>query len=450
MRPVRASDLDTIVALATPMARSAIAVARMSGTEALAIARKIAPELAERPAPRTATLAALRGAEGETFDRGIVTFFPAPASYTGEDVVEISIHGNPVLARALLAAAQAAGARLAEPGEFTRRAFVNGKMSLPEAESVAELVDASTEAAARGAFARLAGRGEREIAPARDALLSAHALWTAAIDFPEQAGTENPEEIAGHLDDAAGRLARLASGAEIASRIASGVRVAIVGFPNAGKSTVFNRLVGYARAIVAPEPGTTRDTLEADVEIAGLPVRLVDTAGIRDASGAVEAEGVARARDEARGADLALWIQDASRPWDAAARDGWGALTSTNKILVFNKLDVAMPPPEAGSIALSAISEEAASRLSAEIGRRLTAEFPPEAAGESVSRRQRDLLARARDAALRARGSLSRGEPAEIALVGVEEALAALSDLAGETTTEDVLDRIFARFCIGK
>jgi len=450
MRPKAASQLDTIVALATPMARSAIAVARLSGSEAFAIARRLAPKLPAEAAPRTAILAELRDAEGRVFDRGLVTHFPAPSSYTGEDVVEISIHGNPVLARTLLASALAAGARLAEPGEFSRRAFLNEKLTLIEAESVGELIDASSDASARGALARLSGGVERAIDPVRDALLTAHALWTAAIDFPEQAGEEDPAEISTHLAAARERMERLCRGAELAARIASGFRVAILGAPNAGKSTVFNRVVGYERAIVAPEAGTTRDTLEADVEIGGFPVRLVDTAGIRDAETAVEAEGVSRAAAEARHADVAIWVHDASKPWDEAARSSWSRLESGVKILVFNKIDLSSPPAVTGSLALSAISEEAAGRLSGEIERRLAVEFPPDAAGESVSRRQRDLFARARDAVVRSESALSRSDPAEIAILGVEDALAALSELVGESTTEDVLDRIFAKFCIGK
>ncbi len=450
MKPKGANQLDTIVALATPMARSAIAVARLSGKEALAIARRIAPGLPPAPAPRTAILAELCDARGERFDRALVTFFPAPASYTGEDVVEVSFHGNPVLARTLLAAAQSAGARLAEPGEFSRRAFFNEKLSLIEAESVAELIDASTEAAARGALARLSGGGERALERVRAALLTAHALWTAAIDFPEQAGEEDPAEIGRHLAAARERLDRSCRGAELAARIASGFRVAILGAPNAGKSTVFNRLVGFERAIVASEEGTTRDTLEADVEIGGLPVRLVDTAGIREAVSAVEAEGVARAAAEGRAADFAVWVHDASQPWDAAARKGWNELESRMKLLVFNKIDLACPPDETDSIALSAISEDAGERLAGEIARRLSADFPAEAAGESVSRRQRDLLLRAREAVGGSEKSLARGDSAEIAILGVEDALAALAELVGESTTEDVLDRIFARFCIGK
>ncbi len=450
MNPSGASHLDTIVALATPMARSAIAVARLSGSEAFAIARRLAPGLPAGPAPRVAILAGLRDSEGRVFDRGLVTHFPAPSSYTGEDVVEISLHGNPVLARTLLAAAQAAGARLAEPGEFSRRAFYNQKLSLIEAEAVGELIDASSAASARGAQARLAGGGERAIDPVRDALLTAHALWTAAIDFPEQAGEEDPAEISRRLAEARERLARLGRGAELASRIASGFRVAILGAPNAGKSTVFNRLVGYERAIVAPEAGTTRDTLEADVEIGGLPIRLVDTAGIRDAATAVEAEGVSRAAAEARVADVAVWVHDASTPWDEGARSAWSGTGTTIKMLVFNKIDLAAPPAVTGSVALSAVTEEAAERLSRELAGRLSAEFPPDAVGESVSRRQRDLLARARDAVVRSEESLARRDPAEIAILGVEDSLAALSELVGESTTEDVLDRIFAKFCIGK
>jgi len=450
VNPVGARQLDTIVALATPMARSAIAVARLSGSESFAIARRLAPGLPVRPAARTAILAEVRDSEGRVFDRGLVTHFPAPSSYTGEDVVEISIHGNPVVARALLAAAQSAGARLAEAGEFSRRAFLNEKLSLIEAESVGELIDATSDVSARGALARLSGGGERAIDPVRDALLAAHALWTAAIDFPEPAGEEDPEEIARHLETARERLERLGRGAELAARIASGFRVAILGAPNAGKSTLFNRLVGYERAIVASEAGTTRDTLEADVEIGGLPVRLVDTAGIREASTAVEAEGVSRAAAEGRAADVAIWVHDASKPWDEAARSAWRGVSSDMKILVFNKIDLNTPPAEPGSLAVSAIAEEAAERLSRAVARRLSEEFPPDAAGESVSRRQRALLARARDAVARSEGALSRRDPAEIAILGVEDALAALAELVGESTTEDVLDRIFSRFCIGK
>jgi tRNA modification GTPase len=432
------------------MARSAIAVARLSGAEAFAIARRLAPKLPVAAAPRTAILAELRDSLGRVFDRGLVTHFPAPSSYTGEDVVEISIHGNPVLARTLLAAAQAAGARLAEAGEFSRRAFFNEKLSLIEAESVGELIEATSDASARGALARLSGGGERALDPVRDALLTAHALWTAAIDFPEQAGEEDPAEIVRYLGSARERLERLARGAELAARIASGFRAAILGAPNAGKSTVFNRLVGYERAIVTPEAGTTRDTLEADVEIGGLPVRLVDTAGIRLAATAAEVEGVSRAAAEGRAADVAIWVHDASTPWDETAKSAWAEITTPIKILVFNKIDLAAPPDDPGSLGLSAISEEAAERLSREIARRLSLEFPPDAAGESVSRRQRDLLARARDAVARAQEAVARRDPAEIAILGVEDALAALAELVGESTTEEVLDRIFAKFCIGK
>lgn len=449
MRPARVADLDTIVAPATPLARSAIAVVRLSGSKALEIARMLAPAIGEAPPPRTAVLADLR-ADGKVFDQGLVTFFPGPASYTGEDVVEISLHGNPVLVRRLLSAAEAAGARAAAAGEFTRRAFVAGKLSLAQAEAVAELVEARSEAEARGALGRLAERSPRALAGIRDALVTAHALWTAAIDFPEQAGEEDPEAIAPHLESAREALDRLAGGADVAARIRSGIRVVVSGPPNAGKSTIFNGLVGYERAIVSPAPGTTRDTLESDLEIAGLPVRLVDTAGLRDSADALESTGIKRSRSELAGADLVVWVHDASLPWSGAEPEEWASIASPRRILVFNKSDLAPVREDVGAIALCALSPDAPATLAAEIARRLVEDFPPEAAGAAVSRRQRDLLFRAARAVRSAQDALARGERAEIAVLSVEEALGALSDLAGETTTEDVLDRIFAAFCIGK
>jgi tRNA modification GTPase len=450
VKPARASELDTIVAPATAMARSAIAVVRLSGTDALAIARTVAPRLPDRPAPRKAHLVDLRDGGGNVFDRALITFFPGPASYTAEDVIEISLHGNPVLVRKLLRAAQTAGARPAQPGEFSRRAFMHEKLSLIEAESVGELIDAKTEAAARGALARLSGAGNGVLAEIRESLLAAHALWTAAIDFPEQAGDEDPSEIAPHLASAHDALARLARGSELACRIAAGLRVAIVGPPNAGKSTIFNGLLGFDRAIVTAAPGTTRDTLEADVEIAGLPVRLVDTAGIRSTEDPAESEGVARSLGESRKADLAVYVHDASRPWTASASGAWKAVPSTKKMLIFNKTDLACAPEGEHGFSISAIRDDAPALLRAEIGRRLASDFPLEAAGEAVSIRQRDLLLRARDAVASAEQALARGERAEIAVSSVEGALAILSELVGESTTEDVLDRLFSTFCVGK
>jgi len=430
------------------MARSAIALVRISGKSAREIAKRIAPG-SKDDSPRAAHLVELRDSEGRAFDRGLVTLFPAPASYTGEDVVEISCHGNPVLVEALLAAARAAGARLAEPGEFSRRAFRNGKLSLIEAEAVAELIEARTTGEARGAFERLSGGLFRDLAEIRESLLLAHALWTAAIDFPEQAGEEDRGAIARALDAALAALDRLAGNAEIAAKIAAGFRVAIVGAPNAGKSTIFNRLVGYARAIVTPAPGTTRDTVEADVEIAGLPVRLIDTAGLRAPAGTIEAEGIARALAAAKDADLAVYVHDASEPWAGGGREAWESLAAARKTLVFNKTDRAPAPEGESGLRISALSIDSASPLRSEIARVIAALLPADGAGGAVSRRQRDLFVRAREAVAGARAALGV-HPAEIALTGVEDALGILSELAGESTTEEMLDRLFSVFCLGK
>lgn len=450
MRPSRSSDLDTIVAPATPLLRSAIAVVRISGRDALAIARKIAPVLAPNPAPRAVHLCELRDTEGTAFDQALVTYFASPASYTGEDVVEISLHGNPLLVRRLIEIAREHGARAAEPGEFSRRAFFNGKLSLPEAEAVAELIEARTQAQARGALERLAGRTSTALAAARESLLSAHALWTASIDFPEQAGEEDRDAIAGHLDSARRRLQDLARGAAVGTRLARGVRVVLAGPPNAGKSTIFNLLVGSERAIVSPHPGTTRDTIEADVEVGGLPICLVDTAGIHAARDAIEAEGISRARRAAADADLTLCVHDASTPWGDAERAAWDDLSAGRRLLLFNKTDVAPVPEGVEALGLCALAPDAGRIVSEAIGRALAADYPADAAGEIVSLRQRDLLERALGAATLAGVQLARGERAEIAILAVEEALAALAEIAGDSTTEEMLDRVFATFCIGK
>jgi tRNA modification GTPase len=450
MRPARASDLDTIVAPATPLLRSAIAVVRLSGLQALAIARQIAPALPAFPAPRTAHLCELRDNAGGAFDQALVTYFPGPASFTGEDVVEISLHGNPVLVRKVLETAREQGARAAEPGEFSRRAFSNGKLSLSEAEALAELIEARTEAQARGALARLAGRNSGALASVRASLLSAHALWTAAIDFPEQAGPEDTPAIGAHIDAARRALETLARGAAVGTRLARGIRVVLAGPPNAGKSTIFNRLVGSDRAIVSPHPGTTRDTIEADVEVGGLPLRLVDTAGMHAARDAIEAEGVARARRAAADADLTVYVHDASTGWSQEDRAAWEGLSGPRRLLVFNKTDVAPAPSRVEAVALCALAPEAGSVVAQAIRRALAADYPADAAGEIVSLRQRDLLERALAAAARAGEQLACGERAEIAILAVEDALSAIAEIAGESTTEEVLDRIFAAFCIGK
>lgn len=450
MRPSRAADLDTIVAAATPLSRSALAVVRISGAGALAVLRSVAPALSGTPKARAARLVELRDPRGTAFDRGLATYFPAPSSYTGEDVVEITLHGNPLLVRKLLAASAAAGAREAQAGEFSRRAFLNGKLDLTEAESVRELIEARTETAALGALARLSGSLSSRLSGVREALLLAVTLWTAAIDFPEQAGQENPAEIDRHLELAQRELSELLRSASAGERSLSGVRVALVGKPNAGKSTIFNALVGRERAIVTAHPGTTRDTLEEPIEIEGLPVVLIDTAGLREGAEPIEAEGVKRAREEIERADVVVYVREAGENWTAGERAFWAGFVARPRLLVSNKIDLRVPDLSDGGVHVCALSAGAEAILREAVAKILRVDFHADASTQAVSRRQRNLFEMAAKEVAFARSSLDRRAPAELSMSHAEEALGILRDLIGETTTEDALDRLFSRFCIGK
>jgi len=453
MRPRISAVLDTIVALATPPGRSAVAVVRLSGSQARAVLARLAPRLG-RLEPRRATLATIVDSEGEPIDRGLVTLFQAPFSYTGEDVVELSVHGSPAVVEGLLLAASRAGARLAKPGEFTERAFLHGKVDLPRAEAVRDLVEARTPAAARVSARRLEGGISRRLGSIREDLLTSAASLGSTIDFAEDVGEAIDERVTGGLSRAAAELERLISTYRTGRLLSAGCRVVVLGRPNAGKSTLFNALVGSARAIVTEIPGTTRDALEATVDIAGVPVTLVDTAGLRETDERIERIGVERAREEAERADAILHVLDASK---AEAPADFEPLVAGDRPLlrVANKIDRATSEGIAaagpGALPLCGLSPEAGSALrealAVELFRRLDAESSSEVL---ASVRQRDLAERARAASRAALDALSRGESPEYAAAHVDEAIDALADLFGETTAEDVLQRIFSAFCIGK
>jgi tRNA modification GTPase len=392
---------------------------------------------------------------GETIDRGLATYFAGPASSTGEDSAELSIHGSPVVAERMLAALVAAGARAARPGEFTERAFLLGKMDLVEAEAVRDLIEARTEAAARLSARRMEGRLSHLLAQVREDLLSAAAGLAATIDFSEDVGEAVSPETLSRIESAGETLGRLASSYETGRLVSAGCRVAILGRPNAGKSTLFNALVGSARAIVTDVPGTTRDTLHATADVRGIPVELVDTAGLRETQDTVERIGVGRAWEAAEASDMVLYVFDAAVGWtreDAAALarfDGTPALVIANKI---DKLSGRPPdgaPPDATP--LSGIAPDAGQMLHALLGRRLARDVTTDAASEILaSVRQRDLVERARASAALTLAALARGESPEYAVTHLDAAIDALADVAGETTAEDVLRQIFATFCIGK
>jgi tRNA modification GTPase len=451
MRPSDAL-LDTIVALATPAGKSAVALVRLSGPDSRRVLAGLAPRLKADLKPRRPRLAALDDASGERIDRGLVTFFEAPDSYTGEDVVEISIHGSPVAVSRLIEAAISAGARAARPGEFTERAFRAGKLDLVRAEAVRDLIDAQTPAAARFSASRMEGGLSKKIEAAREDLLAAAAGIAAAIDFSDDVGESVDPEVERRLRAAADSLARLSATYRTGRLLSSGCRVAILGRPNAGKSTLFNALVGSARAIVTEVPGTTRDTLEAVVEVRGIPVTIVDTAGLRATEDVVERLGVARAREEAERADAVIYVYDASEGLTREDSDALARRSDTPRVLVANKSDLAPGArlPE-GAVSLCGLEPSAGERLRELLASAVASEISTEKTSEVLgSLRQKDLVDRARAGAEQTLEALSAGLSPEYAATHCHAALDALADLVGETTSEDVLTRLFATFCIGK
>ena len=458
MRPNSESLLDTIAALATPLGRSAIALVRISGDRTRAILSALAPQLPDPIEPRRPYLVPLTRADGDVLDRGLVTLFAAPASFTGEDLAEISVHGSPVVVERLLRTLVAAGARPARPGEFTERAYRLGKMDLVEAEAIRDLIDSRTEGAARAGAKRLAGALSSRLAAAREDLLAASAGLTATIDFAEDVGEAVDPAVVGHLRSARDVLARLAASYETGRLLSAGCRVVILGRPNAGKSTLFNALVGSARAIVTEVPGTTRDTLEATIDVCGIPVELVDTAGLRHTEDRVERIGVERAREEGERAAAILYVYDASEGWTDADRTAMAAFDGRPVAVVANKVDllagtarIAPSSSDPAALALCGLAPDAGARLRSLLERTIAAGVTSDSASEVLaSVRQRDLVERARAAADQALQALDRGVSPEYAATHVDSGLAALADVFGETTSEDVLQRIFSTFCIGK
>jgi tRNA modification GTPase len=432
---------DTIAAIATPPGRGGIGVVRLSGPRAPEIARSI---LGVLPEPRRATHAIFRDARGEAVDEGIALYLPEPNSYTGEPVLELQGHGGPVVMQALLAACLDAGARLAEPGEFTRRAFLEGKLDLAQAEAVADLIDAASREAARSALRSLSGEFSAALAALQSQLTELRALTEAMLDFPEE------ELDALHREDAGTRLGAVRAALEDVlaksrqgSLLRSGIHVVLAGRPNVGKSSLLNRLAGDERAIVTPIPGTTRDALREPVQIEGVPLVLVDTAGLRISTDIVERIGIERTRRELERADAVIAIYEALR-----GKDELDNLPPGVPIVeVYNKADLA---PEfaapAGALAVSAKTGQGIERL-----RRVILEAAGWfSTGEPVFlARERHLraLERARehlDAAAR------ESRRWEFFAEELRLAHAALGAITGEFSADDLLGEIFARFCIGK
>ena len=432
---------DTIAAIATPAGRGGIGIVRISGPAAAHVARTI---LGKLPEPRRASLGVFRDAHGEELDRGLALYFPAPHSYTGEAVLELHGHGGPVVLQSVLGACLDAGARIAEPGEFTRRAYLEGRLDLAQAEAVADLIDASSREAARSALPSLSGEFSAAVESMRVQLVELRALTEAMLDFPE-------EEIDPlHREQAQSRLSRVRSALDDVvaksrqgSLLRSGIHVVLAGRPNVGKSSLLNRLAGEERAIVTPLAGTTRDALREPIQIEGVPLVLVDTAGLRVSSDEIERLGIERTRREIERADVVLAVMEAGDPQtdlDSLPRDAI-------RLPVYNKIDLRpdFAPPQ-GALTVSALTGAGLPQLRKAI---LDA-MGWTATGESAFlARERHLraLAAAAEHLTRASAEQNRWEFFAEELRLAHDRLASIT---GAYTSDDLLGEIFARFCIGK
>jgi tRNA modification GTPase len=390
-------------------------------------------------------------------DEIVAAVFRAPRSFTGEDTVEWSCHGGAVPARRVLDALIAAGARLAAPGEFSLRAFLHGRMDLAQAEAIADLVHAETESAGDLALAQLSGALSRRLGAIEERLVSSAAEVEARVDFADDVGgIEIPPHVRSAISSVLIELSALLASAPWARAVREGVRVPIVGRPNAGKSSLFNALLGEERAIVAPSPGTTRDRVSERLEIAGIAVTLSDTAGVRDARDPVEAMGVERSLAALDGAALVLWVVDGSEAYDPAGDPLPAQLAGRNVIAAITKSDVAevVRPLELANatqaVRVSSKTGEGLGELAAAIGTQLGAGSPGGLASAVANPRHTDALARARASLARAGEAATSGAPGEIVALELRESLAAIGEVTGRHASEDLLERIFARFCIGK
>ena len=449
-----ASSAETIAAIATPPGRGGIAVVRISGPAVKQIALGI---LGDIPSPRRAVFRTFRDASGKPLDSGLALYFTAPASFTGEDVLELQGHGGAIVADMLLSSVLAAGARLAQPGEFSRRAFLNDKLDLAQAEAVADLIDSSTVQAARAALRSLQGEFSAVVHALTEAVTRIRMYVEAAIDFPEEEiDFLSDSHVTDELEQAQRLCSRISDQARQGTLLRDGMTIVIAGKPNAGKSSLLNGLAGHEAAIVTDIPGTTRDVLRERINLDGMPLHIADTAGLRDDVDVIEAEGIRRAHREMTRADRILYVIDASLPIDNET-----LRLELNKLppgipvtLVFNKIDLAgvastvdrSSPPKVFLCAATGIGidllrdhlKECAGLQHAETGTM------------SARRRHLDALARAQSHLNEARRQLQEHRAGELMAEELRQAQHCLGEITGEVSSDDLLGRIFASFCIGK
>ncbi len=454
---------QTIVALATPLGRSGVAVIRLSGDSAPTIAASLARTEHDRFVPRQATLRKLIDpATSEVLDEAVITYFRGPNSFTGEDIVEISCHGSPIVLRQAIDACLAEGARMAGPGEFSLRALANGRMNLAEAEAIRDLIDAQSVGAARQAVRQMEGEFSHELQPLKSDLLDVIVVLESALEFVEDDLPETQRSsIVEKLKEVQSAITAKAETYKAGRLLRDGLRVALVGRPNVGKSSLFNALLGSDRAIVTDIAGTTRDQLHERFTIDGIPISLIDTAGLRETSDQIESIGVERSRRALTDADLVLLLLDVTEPLSDEDRQIIAATENLRRLFVLNKID------KADGTAIMRMRSEmeelgvGVKEISAKTGEGMIplqqAMLEPFQDGEITDSgfivtdaRHHDLLQRSADEIAGSIDLLAGGKSEEIVLVGLHNALRYLGEITGETTTEDMLSQIFETFCIGK
>jgi len=443
---------DTIAAVSTPPGEGAIALVRVSGANAVGVADKIfhGKEMPSRFEPHVQHFGEIFGPERRLIDQVMLSVHRAPASYTGEDLIEISCHGGMLVSAKVLEACLRAGARAARPGEFTERAFLNGKMDLTQAEAVIDLIRAKTDLALRSATEQLEGRLGEKIRKIRDELVELLAHINASIDFPEEGITpDEGETLRARLGSIREEIAALLATADQGRILREGVRVVIYGATNAGKSSLLNRLLGYDRVIVSDTHGTTRDTIEETFNLDGVPIRLLDTAGLRTSTSELEREGIARTEKSLQLADLRLHIADCNMPKPPHFEE---RVLDSNEIIVLNKSDL----PENNdwkdfhAVRISCLTGEGLPGLQKEILARITKQNLKPESPVAINTRHRDCLRRALESCDRATTAQTEGLSSEYSAIHLNEALLAVGEVIGVVDVEQILDSVFSQFCIGK
>lgn len=445
---------QTIAAIATPPGKGAIAIVRVSGPQARALASRLFVCKAELQ-ERVATYGTIVDEHGNAIDRGLAILSIAPHSYTGEDTLELHVHGSPVVAREVVRALLASGARYATPGEFTRRAFLNGKLDLHGVAAVADLIDAETRSAARAALANLGGGLANEVRALRVQLAAVLEDLAGAVDFPDEVPDPDRDALQSRLTVVLARLRRLQREGEAGRLVREGVPVAIVGPPNAGKSSLLNALLGEERALVSEIPGTTRDTIEESITVQGVQVRLIDTAGIREHADRLEAAGIERTKRALKSARIALVVIDGSKPLNAEAREILAQTEHRPRVVFSNKADlgdVTSRDPQTPADVIGTVYDHQTLEAIREALARAAwdGELPDLERPHIASLVELNAVADAIDALCRAQNTLDGGDPVDLIVGELQTAFAALGQITGDAATEELLTGIFARFCIGK